>query len=456
MKALTVAKSWLGSRDARIAHLKLAVVSSSAAKVARLLTQTTIVGITVRYLGIEQYGLWLTVVSALGWLSWGQAGLAPGLTNAIARAEGQGRIADQGVYFTTAIAVVTAIVVVIFLVGNALLAIGAPVAVGLLGASGTDTLALGSRLVSFLPVALALALLRFPLVLVESAYTGLQSVHVLRMWEIVGQILCVVAVAGLAYAEVRSPLFLLGAGIAAECGVIGAGLFLVLSLKPHLRPSLSKIDLRACRGMLDLSIAYLVLQVAGYLVTNTGTLMLAAFHGPGAVPLFALTMQLYQMASGVWMMFIMGLWGALAEARAVGDWPWIKRAQRQIVLGSMALSIAYSIVLAFGGNWILDLWSGGRVTADRIFLVVTGVMCSVFTWAVIHAQIMNALGFVWIQARAAMANGLLVLALGLLLIPRLGVTGLSLALLLAVALSTAWVYPLLLRRTTEGGSNVPA
>jgi O-antigen/teichoic acid export membrane protein len=456
LKAITIIRLWLGTNDPRIARLKLAVASWSLAKVVRLLAQTTIIGLSVRHLGVEYYGLWLTVVAALGWLSWGQAGLAPGLVNALATAEGDGRFAEQGVYFTTAMAVVTALVVAVFLTGSALLSISAPAAARLLGVSATETANFDGAWASFLQIGLVLALVRFPLALVESAYVGLQSIHVLRMWEIGGQVLCVAAVAAMVHAETSSALFLLGAGIAAECGTVGAGCYLVLRLKPHLRPSLSKLDLRACRGLLDLSVAYILLQVTGYLVMHAGTLILAAYHGPRAVPVFALTMQLYQMASGVWMMFVSALWGAFAEAQARGEWRWIERVQRQIVFGSMALSVTFSVVLVFGGNWILRSWSGGRVGADGIFLVAMAAMCVVFSWAVLHAHMMSALSLVWEQGWAATANGALIVVLGLVLIPRLAATGLALTLLLACALSTAWAYPMLLRRTMRIGANVPA
>lgn len=429
---------------------------SSAAKAARLMTQTVIVGLSVRHIGVKDYGLWLTVVAALGWLSWGQAGLAPGLVNAMATAEGDGRIAEQGVYFTTAMVVVTTFVVAIYVFGNILLAFCAPAAARLLLSSGSETAGLGGAWASFLQIALVLALVRIPLGLVESAYTGLQSIHVLKLWEIGGQVVAVAAVTVMVRADTSTVPFLLGAGIAAESGVIGAGFYLVLKLKPHLVPSLSKLDLRACRGMLKASVAFLVLQVAAYLVTDAGTLILAASHGPGAVTVFALTMLLYQMTSGVWMMFVTGLWGAFAEARARGEWRWIERMQRWITLGSMAVCVAFSVVLVLCGNWALQMWSGGRVNADAVFLAAMAAECSVFTWAALHAYMMTMLGLVWAQAWAATANGVLVVALGSLLIPRLAASGLALTLLLACALSTAWAYPMLLRRMVRVGVNVPA
>jgi O-antigen/teichoic acid export membrane protein len=421
----------------------------------RMITQTLIVGMSIRYLGAEDYGIWLTAVAALGWLSWGQAGLAPGLVNALAAAEGEGRRADQGVYFSTALAVLMAIILALLLAGQAVIHWGGPWFGDLLAPDAGGKAGSG-HWATFLQVAFALALLRIPLGLVESAFVGLQSIHVLRLFDMAGQVLCVAAAFALALGSSPKALFLLGIGLATECGVLAAGFYLVTRLRPELMPSLSKVKLRASGRMFDLSFGYLIIQVTGYLVAHAGTLILAGNKGAVAVPVFALTWQLYQMAAGIWMMVMTGLWGALGEAQAKGDWSWIRKAAHRLIIGAMALSVAFSLMLAIAGNWILSLWSGGKVTGDPLFFAVMAAYCIVFTWAVLHAQVLSALNLVWKQMPASVVNGVLVVILALILVPLFGVTGLVSALLGACLLSTAWFYPVMLSKVLGRKNHVPA
>lgn len=437
--------------EARYRRLRLTIAASVGSKLVRFIAQSIIVAVAIQHLGVTSYGVWVTAVAAMAWLSWGQAGLAPGLANAIAAAEGKEQKGEQGIYFTTALTMIVGIALALYLVGQVLLHLILPIfaepensGVSLGGRQGSDWRV-------FLNIALVLALLRLPLGLIESVFVGLQNVYVLRCFDILGQFLCVCTAVLLVNGEVASAFFLLGVGLAAESGVLCASLYLLVRLRPDLLPTPSKFSLRASRSMFNLSLGYLVIQVTGYMVMNAGTLILAAYHGPVSVPAFALAWQLYQMASGVWMMFVTGLWGALGEARARGEWDWIDRAQRRLILGSMICSVLFSIALAVGGNQLLWWWSGGRIIADPLFLLVMAVNCSVFTWAVVHAQIMSALNRIWVQLWAAAANGLLVLVFGWLLVPTLGATGLALALLSACALSTAWVYPIALARTKKSG-----
>lgn len=445
---------WRGG-DLRIRRLRLAVVSSAMSKVVRMVTQTLIVGLSVRFLGAETYGVWLTAVAALGWLSWGQAGLAPGLVNALAAAEGEERRADQGIYFSTALAVITVIVLAMLLASQTLIQWGGPwfgsfLTPGSAGAMGA------LNWTEFLQVALVLALLRIPLGLVESAFIGLQFIHILRLFDMAGQGLCVVAAFALVHGATPEATYLLGIGLATECGVLAAAFYLVTRLRPELKPSLSKVKLRTSGPMFNLSFGYLIVQVTGYLVAHAGTLILAGNKGAVSVPVFAMTWQLYQMASGVWMMVMTGLWGALGEARVRGDWAWIRKAVYRLIFGAMVLSVAFSLTLAVAGPWIVQHWSGGEVNGDPVFFAIMAANCSAFTWAVIHAQVLSALNLVWKQIWASLANGVLVVVLAFALIPHFGVTGLAVALFGACVFSTAWVYPMMLSKVLERNNHVPA
>lgn len=424
----------------------LAVASSVASKLVRLGSQAAIVAIALQHLGVSAFGLWVTAVAALGWLSWGQAGLSPGLTNALAAAEGEDRPHDQGIYFTTALGLVVMICAGLFLTAQALLFFGQGLFAGLAGPAASTDPALRSQWEAFLQVALVLALLRLPLGLVESAFVGLQKVYVLRLFDIVGQVMAVAAAVTLALGQAPQALYLLAVGLAAEAAVLAACLFLVIKLRPELRPSWSKFNWAKSKEMVSLSAGYLVIQVTAYIVASSGALILAAYHGPAAVAPFTLTWQLYQMASGVWMMFITGLWGALGEARARGDWTWIRKASARLVWFSTLCAVAFGLGLAVLGQIALSLWSGGKVSADPVFLGAIGAYSVVFSWAVVHAQILSALNQVWGQLQASIANAALVLALGLWLVPGHGATGLAIALLLACLMTTGWAFPVMLAK----------
>lgn len=430
----------------RYRRMRAAVATSMISKVVRLGSQTVVVAIAIQHLGASTYGMWVTAVTALGWLSWGQMGLAPSLANALAAAEGEDRAEDQGVYFTTALGLVAIICLLLFVIGLTFSNFGADLMSPLVGPNIYAQPAAEHQWHSLLQAAFVLGLLRLPLGLIESAFVGLQSIHVLRVFEILGQLFGLMAAVILAAGAASSALYMLSVTVALECGAIGAALYLISIMRPNLRPSWAKFQPSKVRAMFSLGAGYFVVQITSYVVSSVGTLVLAAFHGPVAVLPYALTWQLYNMAAGVWMMFITALWGGFGEARVRGDWDWIFQTARRLILFTTLASTMFAFGLVVAGAWVLDFWSGGQIKADPIFLLWVATYTIAFSWTVVHAQILSALDQIWSQLGASCANAVLVVVLSICLAPKFGVVGLAVALLLACGLTTAWAFPVMLRR----------
>lgn len=439
-----VLRAWslIQSNDLRSKRLRLAVGFSFASKAVRLVTQTMIVGLAIRYVGPERYGFWLTAVAGLGWVSWGQAGLTPGLVNAVAAAEAEGRAEDQQIFFTTALTLIAFVsasiyAVLVYVIFRSSLA-------GYLLPFSASHFESGSG--SILKVALFLAVLRLPLGIVESVYIGLQRVHLLRAFDILGQLLALTSVAVLTTQEVAPDSFFLIAGLSSEAGAIFGFFYLIIKLRPNMFPKFSGFSLKRSKSMLGTSSAYLLVAIAGYLVAHAGTLMLAAYKGPARVPEFALVWQLYQMAAGLWMMFVTGIWGALVEASAREEWTWIQSVKTRLLLGSMTISLSFSVGLAAAGPLILAHWTGGEIMVNSEFSMLMAFYCLIYTWSDVHGQLLTALNFVWRRIVPALMQAILVVVLCKILIPLYGLNGLAFSLIGACLLTTCWAFPVILGR----------
>src|SRR5215467_1509553 len=67
-------------RDVRIIH---GIVSALAGKGVAALVSFVSVPLTVRYLGAERYGAWVTISTAMAWVVLADFGLSNSLTNAV-------------------------------------------------------------------------------------------------------------------------------------------------------------------------------------------------------------------------------------------------------------------------------------------------------------------------------------------------------------------------------------
>src|SRR5205823_1872065 len=90
------------------------VRGTAAALVARAigsLTGIITIPLTVRYLGAERYGAWMTISSVLVFLGFGDFGLASSLTNALGKAFGADDRASARRFVTTTLAALTVVAI---------------------------------------------------------------------------------------------------------------------------------------------------------------------------------------------------------------------------------------------------------------------------------------------------------------------------------------------------------
>jgi O-antigen/teichoic acid export membrane protein len=422
-------------------RLKKTVVISVVAKAVRFGSQLLIVGMATRYLGPERYGLWMVVMAALSWLSWGQVGIGPGLVNAIAEADGKKDEKTAGEHFTSALYAITAFGLIALLVISLVLPW-----VNWAALLGVESPSLKAEIPMLILVSAILLLLRFPMSVFEVGYNAYQLGYMARWWDMLGQILSVVAVVVLIQASASLAWLVLGLQGATELAILAGGLFLILKLKPHLMPRLSRFKLRSCRRIFHTGAGFLLIQIAAYLVMQSGLLVLSHHHGPAAVTPYSVTWQLCQMGSGVWMMFAVNLWAAFGEARSSGDWLWIEKTKNRLIKWTMFYATAFSFWLILFGQPIIKLWAGGGAVPDQASLSLIAIYSLLFSWTVVHAMILNGLNVVWKQTIGALLNGVLALALSLFLVPVYGVAGLALSLIGAIILSNGWITSYLLRK----------
>src|SRR5690348_6591044 len=78
-----------GRSNERYRRAALTTATSLIAKLASVITFVVSVPLTVRYLGPERYGIWMTVASLVTMLSWADLGIGNGLMTLISESHGK-------------------------------------------------------------------------------------------------------------------------------------------------------------------------------------------------------------------------------------------------------------------------------------------------------------------------------------------------------------------------------
>jgi O-antigen/teichoic acid export membrane protein len=246
----------------------------------------------------------------------------------------------------------------------------------------------------FEAAALALSL-NVPLSIGPEIWFALQKGHVAALWGIVQTLL---ALAGLIVGV------WLGAGITALVWVFYGALLIsnggclahVLAVHHTLRP-LRRVSLPALRRVLGQSGLLSLVTAAGMGVWVFDNIMALSWLGTGASAQMALAMRVCTTAGGLIAVFAGPFWPGFAEALAMRDHDWVRKALWRGMAATSALSLGGAVLIVMFGRSALNFWMHQDLRySPWLFWAMAGwiVAQSLLT---VPAALLNAANVLWPQ-----------------------------------------------------------
>lgn len=357
----------------RYRRVLLTATGSLAARGVTLLTMLVSVPLTIDYLGVERYGVWMAVSSLITFLSFVDLGIGNGLVNSIADARGGD---DREV---VARCVSTA---VFLLLGVALLSLGT------LGIVGTvipwarifrvsSNLAMSETGPSVI-IFLVCFLVNLPLGIVEKVRMGYQEGFANSVWQVAGSVAGLVLVLLAIGLQAGLPWLVLAMAGAPVLAMAGNAAHQFLFCRPWLRPRFSLADRATLARLVKIGSQFLVIQMLTAIGLASDNLIIARVRGVSAVTEYAVVQKLYSLAL-LPQFLVAPLWPAFGEALAREDFRWARRALIRSVMVSVALAALIAIPLLFAGRLIVANWAGSHLAPSRLLLA--GFTCQMILGA---------------------------------------------------------------------------
>ncbi len=403
------------------------------------------VPLTLGYLGVERYGMWMTISSLIAFLAFTDLGIGNGLLTAVANASGRDDRSAAARYSASAawmLAAVGLLVVVVVVLLSQVMSWA-----DLFNVS--DPVARAEAMPAMVAFAACFGL-SLPLSTVTQLRYGYQEGYVNSVYVAAGSIFGLALVLLAINSRLGLPylvLALMGAPLVAS--LVNA-IVLFTRQRPWLAPRLSRVNGSAAYALLRSGSQFLVLQLAGAAAFYSDSLIAARVIGPGAVAEYAVAAKLFLLPTVLVTAAVGPLWPAYGEAFARGDVPWLRRTLRRSVTLVLAITIPASAILTILAEPILAVWIGGAVAPPG--LLVAGIA----SWTVLGAvgtsmaMLLNGLHVLRFQIATAVVMATLNVALSIFLASRIGVAGVIVGTLIAYPISTLiplGIYvPRLLRR----------
>lgn len=405
-----------GRAKERHRRILLSSVASFSAKIIAIAALLISTPLTLDYLGVERFGLWMTVSSLIVILGFADLGIGNGLLNVIAEANGRDdrEMAKRAV--TSGVALLAVIGLVLFLVFSIAYSF---IDWGYIyNIAEQQTITEAGEATYILVACLAISL---PLLAAQRVQMGYQEGFQANLWQMLGSIFMLVGVLTAVYLQAGLPWLVLAAagGPAAAMGLNWVHQFCIS--RKWLLPRPDCFEWKMGRRIVSIGVLWTWFQLMAFVGTAADNLIISHFFGAGAVGSYAVMSKLL---SGllVAQMFSASLWPAFAEAFERGDMNWVRKTFRRTLILFSAIGVLSALVMGLGSFWIIRVWVGAEME-PTLFMALGFALWSFITnfYAAISALMANnrfLKQLIWLTSTGALSS----LALKLVFAPSLGVT----------------------------------
>ncbi|MGC1370947.1 MAG: oligosaccharide flippase family protein [Candidatus Sulfotelmatobacter sp.] len=363
-----------GDDQRRYVHIVRGMSSGLVAKGVAFVVSFFSVPLTVRYLGAERYGAWVTISAAMAWIALADFGLSSSLTNAVSEGYASDDHKLAGEYVAAAFW---------SLAGVALLlaAVFFPVwrIVPWQRVFNVESVQARAEIGPAVAIAFAMFVLNFPFSIIAKIYGAYQQVALANAWNTAGNVL---SLAGLVVAtQLKGGLASLVIAVSGSILFINviSAVWLFGWSKPWLFPRLGRLTWASLRKLTSLGGMFFVIQIAALLLFQTDNLIIAHYLGAAAVTPYSVTWRLFTYTMIFQMLATPSYWPAYAEAFARGDHAWVRRSFPANFRITVASTLVLVLPLVFFGQWIIRKWAGELAVPSPHLLLWMGV------WSVIYA-----------------------------------------------------------------------
>ena len=407
-----------GRSRERYRRISLSSLSGVGERGLTVLTTLISIPLALDYLGMERYGLWVTITSVIALLTFADLGIGNGLLNVLSKAYGENDRAAAQRYVASGFLILGAVAAVLLVVFTILYPlvpwprlfnVASDIAAQEAGPA-TAVLA-GCFAVNIL------------LSVVQRVQMSFQEAYANHLWQGIGSILGLAGLLLVIHLKAGLPwlvLVMAGGPILAQ---LCNGALLFGFRKPWLRPRIRNAAIADAQRIIKTGLLFFVLQLASVVAFQSDNIIIAQLLGADQVSQYAIPMKLFMFVPMLLGIGYLALWPAYGESIARGETAWVRKTLTASLIFGLGFSVPFAGILIWIGKDVLHLWVGGSIMPSVMLFAGLGLWSVIYSLSMALAMVLNAYNVVRFQVVCATAMAITNIALSIYLIGIFGLPG---------------------------------
>ncbi|PHS52276.1 MAG: polysaccharide biosynthesis protein [Lutibacter sp.] len=389
--AIKLVNDFFAKGHQRTLEVKKNIASSFLIKGLSIAINLALVPLTINYVNPSQYGIWLTLSSIIGWISFFDIGFGNGLRNRFAEAKASGNYEKARIYVSTTyttLAILFTIVWLIFLITNFFLnwstILNAP-----------EEMAVELSKLAFIVV--SFFCLQMVLKTINTIIIADQKPAKAMFFDMLGQLiaLCIIyiltktthgSLINLGLALSGAPVFI----------IIIASLWFYTTDYKYFIPSLKYFKLSSVYDIIKLGSKFFLIQIGVIVIYQTNNIIIAHISNMEAVASFNIANKYFGIIVMAFSIIMAPFWSAFTEAYVKNDFYWMQTTLKKLTYISF-LGILGICVLILISKYIYVLWIGNSVYIPISTTIIVGVNNMVLLLIWLYTPLLNGIGKIKIQ-----------------------------------------------------------
>lgn len=391
----------------RSKNVKVNISLSFILKIISIGLSYLLIPMTINYLNSEQYGVWMTLLAIISWMSFFDIGLGNGLRNKLTEVLSKNYIKSAKEYISTAYAAISTIVVFIFIV----LIVIIP-SLNWNNIFNTKTLS-NSVFIELVIIVVCFFLFNFVLSLCNQLFYAVQESALTGIGMLLMNLFSLINILILKKISNGSLIYL---GISYGLAMVTSSIILTIYFfirHKELLPELRLVRKNKVKDILGIGIKFFIIQIAGVVIFTTDNMIITQVLGPTQVTSYNIAQKLFSAVIMGHTIIVTPLWSAYTEAYLKGDIAWIKKLLKKLNLLMIPIVIGV-VILALVSNKILKIWIGDSIIFPKYLIAFMALYTLIAVWNNIYSYFLNGIGDLNLQMYTAIIAGIINLPLSVL------------------------------------------